>query len=154
MNNFPKVLLQKILFTVLIGVGCFVVGIVYYIFTHDRVMLSLSSILLLFSLFRGYGIFNIVTKQKYDVVVGTCVSVSYKQFRKYFTVKIMDDTGVESTLKLGKQAKVKIGMRYRFFFSRNERMPLGNEYFDTALSSGAFLGFEELGEFEDNEING
>jgi len=60
----------------------------------------------------------------------------------------MDDTGIESTLKLGKQTKIKLGFRYRFFFSRNGRIPLGNEYFETVLSSDCFLGLEELGEFE------
>ena len=134
--------------SVLIGIGCFVVGLGYWIFSRDRIFFIMSSTLLLFSLFRGYSLYSTISKQRYDIIEGTCIGVSSKPFRKYFSIKITDNTGVESTLKLGKQTKIKIGVRYRFFFSRDNRAFLGNEYFDTALSFDCFLGFEELGKSE------
>jgi hypothetical protein len=75
--------------------------------------------------------------------------VSIKVFRKQLTVKLMDDAGIETSLRLGKQAKIRIGLRYRFYFKKGEHLSLGNEYFDTALSSDHFLGFEEFGELKD-----
>jgi len=61
----------------------------------------------------------------------------------------MDDNGIESSLLLGKQTKVKIGSRYRFYFKQGQQLSVGNPYFDTALSSDLLLGFEYLGEFID-----
>jgi len=149
LKNCPKVLLQKILFTTLIGASCFIVGAAYFLYAKDTMTLALSCLVLLFSLFRSIGLYRTIAKQKYEVVEGTCVGVAAKPLRKHFTVKIMDDAGIESTLRLGKQAKVKIGFRYCFYFnSQGERLSVGSEYFDIALSSNQFLGFEELGEFE------
>ena len=53
-----------------------------------------------------------------------------------------------SALLLGKHSKIQIGFRYRFYFKKTQRLTLGSEYFDSALSSDCFLGFEELGELE------
>ena len=49
-------------------------------------------------------------------------------------------------LLFGKRSKIQIGFRYRFYFKKTQRLTLGSEYFDAALSSDCFLGFEELGE--------
>lgn len=147
----PRVLLQKLLFTVLIGIGCLLVGVAYYIFARDRIFLALSGLVFLFSLSRGAGLYRMITKRQYEVVEGTCVSVAQRKLRKHCKIRIMDKDGIESTLLLGKQAKVKIGFQYRFYFSQAQRLSVGSEYFDTALSSDHFLGFEELGEFADGK---
>ena len=147
LKNCPRALLQKILFTALTGIGCLIVGSAYYIISGDGITLALSGLVFVFSLAKSAGLYNIITKRKYEIVEGACVGVSSKPFRKHFTIKIMDDAGLESSLRLGKQTKVRIGFRYRFYFKQGERLSVGSEYFDTALSSGCFLGFEELGEF-------
>ena len=59
---------------------------------------------------------------------------------------ITDDEGNETTLLLSKQSKVSIGERYRFYFKKTTRVTLGNEYFDSALSSDCFLGYEPITE--------
>jgi hypothetical protein len=146
LKTFPKPLLQKLLFTLLIGAGCFAVGAAYFLFLRDRITLALSGLILLFSLFRAWTLYTAIAKGKYETVEGVCIGVSAKLFRKQCTVKIMDDDGVETALHLGKQTRVKIGARYRFYFSdRDNPTSLGSAYFDAALSSGRFLGFEQLG---------
>lgn len=70
-----------------------------------------------------------------------------KPLRKYRKIKIMDGDGNESTMLLGKQSKVKIGYRYRFYFKETQHISLGSEYLNSAMSSDHFLGYEELGEF-------
>ena len=147
LKNFPKVLLQKTVLTALIGAGCLIIGAAYYIFTKDRIMLSLSGTVFVFSVIRSVGLYYTIANKKYETIEGTCVGVGAKPLRKYYTIKIMDDVGIESSLRLGKQAKIKIGYRYRFYFKQGERLSVGSEYFDTALSSDKFLGFEELGEY-------
>ena len=49
-----------------------------------------------------------------------------------------------------RHSKIQIGFRYRFYFKKTQRLTLGSEYFDSALSSDCFLGFEELGELDDH----
>jgi len=146
-KNFPRVLLQKVILTALIGIACFIIGGAYYIFTKDSIMLYLSIAVLCFSGIRTVSLYYLISKQKYETVEGTCVGIGAKPLKKYYTVKIMDDAGTESSLRLGKQTKIKIGFRYRFYFKKSERISAGSEYFDTVLSSDQFLGFEELGEF-------
>lgn len=154
LKNCPKVLYQKVLLTALIGAGCLIVGAAYYLFSKDMITLVLSCLVMIFSLYRCFEMYLTISKQNYEVVEGTCVSVSTKALRKHYTIKIMDDTGAISALRLGKQAKVRIGFRYRFYFSKGERLSVGSEYLDTALSSNSFLGFEELGEFASDNTNG
>mgnify|MGYP000083358065 CR=1 FL=1 len=55
--------------------------------------------------------------------------------------------GNMDTMLLGKQSKVKIGYRYRFYFKETQHISLGSEYLNSAMSSDHFLGYEELGEF-------
>jgi hypothetical protein len=155
LKSCPKVLFHKILFTALVGIGCLIVGTAYYIFSKDTITLTLSGFVFAFSIIRSAGLYYTTAKQKYEIVEGTCIAVSSKPFRKHFTVKIMDETGIETSLRLGKQAKIRIGFRYRFYFKQGQRLSIGSEYFDTALSSDHFLGFEELGEFgkSNKELN-
>jgi hypothetical protein len=61
-------------------------------------------------------------------------------------VKIVDADGLETTLRLDKQAKLKIGTSYRFYFAaRNTALPLGT-YLSDRLDSARLLGFEAVGE--------
>ena len=146
LKDCPRVLAQKILFTLLIGAGCLAVGFAYFLAAHDRIFLALSGIVLAFSLFRGWTLFRLVTVGKYETVEGTCVGVAAKLFRKQFTVRVMDDEGVETSLRLGKQARVKIGTRYRFYFRQGERAPTNSAFFDSLLANDLFLGFEQVNE--------
>ena len=147
LKSCPRVLFQKLLFTALIGAGCLIIGLAYYIYSKDNITLALSCLVLLFSMIRSAGLYTVISKQKYDAVEGVCVGIKPKPFSKHYTVKIIDDNGIENTLRLGKQSKLKIGFRYCFYFKQGERLSVGSEYLDTALSSDNFLGFEELGEF-------
>ncbi len=151
LKNIPGVLLQKVLLTALIGIGCLLVGTAYYICARDRVFLALSGLVLLFSLLRSISLYRTITGQKYDIIEGTCVSVSAKPFRNQSRIRILNKEGVETTLCLGKQSKIKIGFRYRFYFKQNQQPTVGSEYFDTALSTDQFLGLEELGKFSFQE---
>ncbi|MDO4608873.1 MAG: hypothetical protein Q4B40_06755 [Clostridia bacterium] len=103
------------------------------------------------SIGKAVEFYLLIANKKYEVVEGTCVGIVPKPLRKYRKIKIMDDVGVESTMLLNKQTKVKIGYRYRFFFKETQSLSYGSEYLDSATSSDCFLGFEELGEFENTE---
>lgn len=146
-KGVPYVLLRKVFLTGLVGLGCFAVGAGYYLYCRDGTMLLLSGLILLFSLIRATGLHHTITAKKYEIVEGTCVGVSFIPFRRQLRIRIIDADGIETSLCLGKQARVKIGFYYRFFFKDEQPPSLGNEFLDMALVTGHFLGFEELEEF-------
>ena len=146
-RGFPKVLYNRMMNTVYVGLGCFIMGIAYYFYAHDRITVMLSSAVLLFSLWRAYDIYLNISKQRYEIVEGICVGISAKPLSKYNKVRFMNQDGIESTVHLGKQTKMKIGFQYRLFFSQREYVSTGSTRMDTALLSDSFLGLEELGEY-------
>lgn len=143
-KNAPAPLRRKLILTALFGFLCLLIGAAVFLFSKDRIMLLLSAAVCLLSFWRAWSLYRIVCKQEYEVVEGTCVGMISKPMRKYRKVRIMDDADNELTLLLGKQEKVKIGFRYRFYFKKTQRFSVGSESIDAALSSDGFLGFEEL----------
>lgn len=150
-KNIPKALFLKIILTALIGAGFFIIGTICFFISGDRIIFLMSFLVLVCSIVRSISYYDIISNKKYDVLEGTCIQVDFKPLKKYYKVKIIDDSGKESTLHLGKETKTKIGYRYRFYFSQNQNLSIGNEYIDTALSSNYFLGIENLGEFSTKE---
>ena len=131
-KSAPGPLQRKLLFTALLGVLCL---------AKDEKDDEAGV------LWRCLSLFRILSKEQYETVEGVCVAISQKPVRKYRKIKILSDDGAESSLLLSKQDKVKIGYRYRFYFSQTPRLSIGSDYFDAALSSDQFLGMEELGEY-------
>jgi len=144
----PAPLRRKLYLTAIIGAVCLLVGLAMFLFLKDRMMLFLSLVLLVFCVGKVVDYYRLIVGEEYEIVEGTCVSIMPKPLRKYRKIKIMDDNGVESSLLLNKQSRVKIGYRYRFYFKETQHVSLGSEYLDSALSSDCFLGYEELGESE------
>lgn len=142
----PPPLMRKLFLTVLVGVLCLLVGIAMCIFAKDRIMLFLSGAVCLFSLAKAFSLYLVLSEKKYEIVEGTCVGIVPKPMRRFRKIRIMDDEGNESALLLSKQSKVKIGDRYRFYFKQTQRITFGSEYFDAAMSSDCFLGYEKIGE--------
>ena len=147
MKEAPAPLKRKLFLTCIVGTVCLLVGIGMCLFLRDRMMLFLSLAVCVLSLGKAFDYYRVMSDEKYEVVEGTCIAVMPKPLRKYRKIRIMDDNGNESSLLLGKQSKIKIGYRYRFYFKETDHISLGSEYFDSALSSDCFLGYEELGEF-------
>ncbi|WP_444643150.1 hypothetical protein ACRQU7_01325 [Caproiciproducens sp. R1] len=151
MKNFPPVLVHKWLYTLAVGMGCLGVGVAYYLVTDDGVLLMLSSLVFGLSLVRSILLYRTIFRQDYETVVGTCVAITTLPLRKCRRIKVMDDQGIVNTLLLAKQAKIKIGYQYRFFFKKNVPSYLGSEYFDTVLSTDSFLGYEEIGRYPEKD---
>ena len=145
-TSFPAPLKRKMLLTAIVGIGCLLVGVAFTIFAKDMMMLFLSIAVCGFSLYKTFTMFRVASKKDYEIVEGTCSAIVPKLITKFKKIKITDDEGNETTLLLGKQSKVAIGERYRFYFKKATRVTLGNEYFDSALSSDCFLGYEPITE--------
>lgn len=147
LKSCPKVLLHRLLLTPLIGAGCLAVGIAYYCFSYDKIFLLLSGAVFAASAVQSARLCQFIKGKKYRTTQGVCVGVTPKPLRRYRTVRLMDEDGLETTLLLDKRTRVKIGFRYRAYFKEEIHPSLGSEYLDTALSGSNFLGIEELGEF-------
>ena len=145
-TSFPAPLKRKMLLIALVGIGCLLVGVAFTIFAKDMMMLFLSIAVCGFSLYKTFTMFRVASKKDYEIVEGTCSAIVPKLITKFKKIKITDDEGNETTLLLSKQSKVSIGERYRFYFKKTTRVTLGNEYFDSALSSDCFLGYEPITE--------
>ncbi len=146
-KNCPAPLKRKLFLTFIIGFACLLIGIAMMLLLKDRMMLFLSLAIFVLSIGKAVEFYLLIVNKKYEIVEGTCVGIVPKPLRKYRKIRIMDDAGVESTMLLNKQTKVKIGYRYRFFFKETQKLSFGSEYLDSATSSDCFLGFEELGEY-------
>lgn len=150
-NSYPAPLRQKLILTCLVGAACLLVGFAVFLFLKDQTALFLSLAILCMCLGSAISYHRIMVDHAYEVVEGTCVAISPKPLRKYRNVQIIDDSGIESNLLLAKHARIKIGYRYRFYFKNTERLTIGKEHFDAALSSDSFLGFEEIGRFTETQ---
>jgi len=147
LKECPRILLQKLFITGLLGIGCIVVGAVYCIAAHDTVFLALSAALFIGCAYRTIGLYCMIAGKNYCTAEGTCIGITPKPMRRYRSVRLMDAEGVESTLLLDKRTKIKIGSQYRIYFKNHQRPGFGSEYLDTALSADHYLGIEELGEY-------
>lgn len=145
-TSIPAPLKRKIILTALLGAACLLVGIAFIIFAKDTMMLFLSIAVCGFSFYKAFSMYRVGAKKDYEVVEGTCTAIVPKLIPRYRKIKVTDDEGNETTLMLSKQSKVNIGDRYRFYFKKTTRVTLGNEFFDSALSSDCFLGYEAVSE--------
>jgi len=147
LKECPRVLLQKLFITSLLGAGCLAVGAVYYFAARDTVFLALSGALFVGCVYRCYSLYRLIAGKHYCVTEGVCTGITPKPLRRYRSVRLMNAEGLETTLLLDKRTRVKIGFHYRIYFKQDPRPRFGSEYLDTALSGDCFLGMEELGEF-------
>lgn len=146
LRNTPAPIRRKLFLTVVLGFACLLIGSAMFIFAKDQIMLLLSAAVCILCVAKAYSVFRLAVKKEYETVEGICVGITPKPLRKYRKIRIMDAEGNEFALLLDKHSKIKIGFRYRFFFKRTQRLTFGSEYFDSAMSSDCFLGYEELGE--------
>ena len=78
------------------------------------------------------------------MIEGTCVGINSGLVGKLKTVRIMDDIGSETTLRIAKNCSLKIGEQYRFYFDNRNQFRTGSGFIDRALATGSFLGYEAL----------
>jgi len=145
MSDAPKPLLQKLLFTFLLGIGFILVGAAYYMYiSPDRILLILSILVFAASLVKGGLLLYRIKIKNYEIVEGVCVGFTTKPLSKFRGVKFMDAQGNEATVRLPKNHKFMIEHRYRLYFSKNTAPPVGSEFIDTRLTTDSFLGYEEI----------
>ena len=104
----------------------------------------MSGAIFICCLYRGKVLWDIIRREAYIAVSGTCTGVTLSPLRRYRRVRMTDLYGREQTLLLSGQTAVQIGSQYCFYFQKENRPLLGNDYLDTMLATNAFLGYEKL----------
>lgn len=151
MKQIPKPLLRKILITPLIGAGCLLLGVSMYLGAGDRTLLLLSGVLFLSCLVKGFFYYRIASRNRYEIVFGTCTRIMPQMFGRLRKIQIMDKDGIETTLQLPKDCRFRIGEQYQFYFTQGNGVLLGPASIRTALTTDSFLGYELIREEESSE---
>lgn len=146
----PNIILRKLIGSVLIGIGCAIVGTVSCIAYGDYKMLMLSLII-----FLGMGVKVFFTCKrfrdgKFIAITGICSKISRKLFSRYKTIEI--ETEDETfQLCLPKDIKLTLNEAYTFYFTEkpSEVTPVINHYLTSRLNMNHFLGCEKAEEVQE-----
>lgn len=93
MNPIPKPLHQKLVLTLLVGIGCFFTGLALSVSIRDKTLFFLSAAILVFSCIRTVSLYFKIKSGSYYTLEGTCCSVSFLPFRKNYTAALTDRDG-------------------------------------------------------------
>ena len=75
MNPIPKPLHQKLVLTLLVGIGCFFTGLALSVSIRDKTLFFLSAAILVFSCIRTVSLYFKIKSGSYYTLEGTCCSV-------------------------------------------------------------------------------
>ena len=139
--DMPRPLIHKIFLTPVIGLGCFILGLVYHCRMHDPVFFGLSGAVLLICAYKTLHFYRIGINERYEAISGTVVRISPKLLGKFSTVKIMDDNGIETTLRLPKSSRLRIGNKYDMYFAK-DTLSTGRSGIDERISTDSLLGYQ------------
>lgn len=143
-KRIPSILKRRLFFTFLAGIGATAISLVVYLAAGDRIILILGGILSLCCMFRSKSFWILLATKDYETAEGICTGITSLPFQRCRKIHLLSENGAEFTLLLDRNARIYIGMPYRFYFQKNARPFLGNAYLDASLSAGSFLGYEEL----------
>lgn len=143
----PSVLQRRIWFLLIIGTGCLLVAGAIFFISHDRILLSLSVLLFLASLWKALRLRHTAVSGNYETLIGVCTGITSVPFRRYRKYHITAPDDTEHTLLLEKHIKIKLYVPYCFYFGKDTGCSIGNEHLSLLLSTDHLLGFEELSPF-------
>lgn len=143
-KSVPPILRRRLLLTLAIGSGSLFIATALYPAVRDRTLLFMSVILFLFCLVRCRALWNTISRKQYETITGVCTDTRLPPFGRYQKVFLIDDSGNETTLLLGRNLRFQAGVVYRFYFQAGRQPVFGNDYLDASLSSDAFLGYEAV----------
>jgi len=141
----PLPIMRRLIQTLMVGISCFAVGIIYYILKHDIPFLTLSLCILLCSIVKAYTLLITIKYQAYTVIEGTCKSMTRLLIQNCNKYLLEDADRNSLELLLGKNIILKPGNTYRIYFKYASGISPGNNpLMEKALLTNNFLGFEQI----------
>lgn len=145
MEPIPKPLLQRLVLTFLVGIGCFFTGLIFFLHQKDISFFILSILLSTGSAAKAILLGLQIRRKAYTVLEGTCTDVRLKLFRNTHDIVLTDQDGNEHLLRIGKNYKIRPGLSYRFYFRTPDSIPSGQSLLlAKAVQTDNLFGVEEL----------
>lgn len=139
----PRPLFFRLVLIFLIGTGCFSIGFLLFFLNQDRILLSLSILLLLFSIIRGLVFYRFLQKKEYLILEGICTAITPRPFSRSFRITLLNKEGNTSEVTLPRKSAPQTGLAYRIYLKKSD-FSTENGFLSRFSSSDAFLGMEEL----------
>ncbi len=139
----PRPLFFRLVLIFLIGTGCFSIGFLLFFLNQDRILLSLSILLLLFSIIRGLVFYRFLQKKEYLILEGICTAITPRPFSRSLRITLLDKEGNTSEVTLPRKSAPQTGLAYRIYLKKSD-FSTENRFLSRFSSSDAFLGMEEL----------
>ena len=145
LQTTPLPILRRLILTLLVGISCFLIGIIYYLLKHDIPFLTLSLCILLCSIVKSYALLITIQHNAYTVIEGTCKSMTRLLVQNCNKFILEDANGNRNELLLGKNVILTPGENYRIYFKYASGISPGNNpLMEKALLTNNFLGFEQI----------
>lgn len=141
----PKPLFSKRIAQAAVGFFCVLIGCIYCILYHDRILLLMSILIGICSLIRSLQLYRLIHTKSYLVLEGICTKREWGMLKKKQQILFTDAKKREYSFTIDKGVKLLQGRRYRLYFC----LPAGQDQAH-ALEENAmpeFLGHEELKPF-------
>lgn len=132
LNEMPKVIVNKIVNTSIIGVGFLLIGTPFSIYLKDKVFLWLTLVGFILFLVQAIDMYFIGLTKNYQVVEMTCIKIDYKFLGKfhYYVFEKNNDAEVLE-IKLNKSHKFCTNTKYKLYFKHTQ-----------FLENQSFIGYE------------
>jgi len=157
----PKPVFIRLVMLFGAAVGCLLVGIVVSRVTGDMILLGMSAILGGAFIAKGFLLKRKINAGQIFSVSGVCVSIAPKILGRYRRIELVNtDTGDDVSFILPKKVVFKVGHVYSCYFDNlisNRPLNLNNPkggfiYADMDLPTNGFLGFEDLGVYQEKPV--
>lgn len=145
-TNWPVALLRRWLLSAAVGGAFLLAGAAAFFALEDHILLGLSLILALYTFLRCASVYRIASSGSYETVEGVCVEIKRKVLQKQQSVRLMSLDGVEHSLTLDRQMRLRLGNHYRFYFKPSDAAGMGSLP-QNLRPQDQLLGLEDLGEY-------
>ena len=145
MESMPKPLCKRLVLTTLVGTGCLLVGIAFFLLEKDTSFLYLSVLIFLFSAVKATSTFFMAKTNAFVTIEGTCTHIQPVLLSKCNEVILEDTNGNNIKLLLDKNQRLHTGTPYRIYFkSASGISPGKNPFMEKALLTDNLLGIEPI----------
>lgn len=139
--QWPAVLRRRWLVQAAAGLECLISGAIMFLTAGDRVLLTISILLALFTAARCFSLYRLIAGGEYQTAEGVCIHIKNAPLRRQRSISLLMESGEERTILLDKQIRVRIGNCYRVYF---RQIPAPRP----SITQDLFLTLENLGKYQ------
>lgn len=139
----PRPLFTRLIAMSAIGFFCVLFGCSFGIYYHDHLFIVMSLLIDICTVIRVIAFLQMVRKQAYLTLDGTCNAREASVFRREQRIRFTTATGKEYYFTLDKNAKLLQGHHYRLYFR------ITSPYQNSEHTRPDLLCYEELSSLKD-----